>query len=546
TINYVVKAKPVAPKISSFTTNKTSPQIVGTQIGLTAKATGEGTLQYRFRVGDGNGNYSTIRNYSTSNTATWNANYVGNKILCVDVKDSNGKVTTKTINYVVKAKSVAPKITSFTTNKTSPQVKGTAIILTAKATGEGTLQYRFRVGNSSGNYSTIKNYSTSNTVTWNANYLGNKILYVDVKDSNGKVVTKSLNYVIKSPIKLTGKVVEADGDTDYTNNKVLSNATVKITKNGVTQTTKTNANGVYYFEKLMDGAYTITVSKDGYKTSTQTVNIPEGQANYYNSTIELISNASVANGTASGTIYDVLTGNGVKGLTLKIRSGIGNTTGNVLKTIKTGEDGKYSVTLPAGNYCVQIIDERTISNESGRYLTNTFDIKILGNKTIGSQDGNVSTAISSQQIRIVLKWGENPKDLDSHLVGPTSSGEKFHIYFWNKRYEENSKKIADLDLDDTSSYGPETTTIYNPVKGKYQFYVFDYSDRQFNQSSALANSGAVVQVYIGASNKPLYTFNVPQQEGTLWKVFEYDSVTKKITPINKMSYERYSGDIGMN
>ncbi|MDY4079460.1 MAG: hypothetical protein SOY42_11855, partial [Clostridium sp.] len=138
-MNYIVKAKTIA--ISSFTTSKASPQEVGTQIGLTAKATGEGTLQYRFRVGDGNGNYSTIRNYSTSNTATWNANYVGNKILCVDVKDSNGKVATKTINYVVKAKPVAPKISSFTTNKTSPQIVGTQIGLTAKATGEGTLQY---------------------------------------------------------------------------------------------------------------------------------------------------------------------------------------------------------------------------------------------------------------------------------------------------------------------------------------------------------------------------------------------------------------------
>ena len=58
-------------------------------------------------------------------------------------------------------------INSFTSNKVSPQVKGTSITLTAKATGEGTLQYRFRVGDGKGNYSTIKNYSTSNTVTWN-------------------------------------------------------------------------------------------------------------------------------------------------------------------------------------------------------------------------------------------------------------------------------------------------------------------------------------------------------------------------------------------
>ncbi|MDY4079827.1 MAG: leucine-rich repeat protein [Clostridium sp.] len=197
TMSYVIKAKPVAPVISSFTTSKVSPQYTGTSITLKAKATGNGTLQYRFRVGDGKGNYSTIKNYSTTNTATWNANYVGTKVLCVDVKDSNGKETTKTMNYVIKEKSAALTISSFTTNKTSPQVKGTAITLTAKATGTGTIQYRFRVGDGAGNYTTIKNYSTSNTAIWNANYVGRKVLCVDVKDSTGKETTKTMNYVIK-------------------------------------------------------------------------------------------------------------------------------------------------------------------------------------------------------------------------------------------------------------------------------------------------------------------------------------------------------------
>ena len=536
--------KVIAPlKITSFTADKTSPQASGTKINLTAKATGTGTLKYKFLIKDSKNNWFAIRDFGTTNTTVWTAGSTGDKTLYVDVKDSTGKVVRKEMSYKVIS---SLKITSFTTDKASPQTVGTNVKLKANATGTGTLQYKFLIKDSAGKWYVIRNYSTSNEVIWTPGSEGSKTLYVDVKDSTGKVVRKEISYIVKSSTKLIGKVVEADGDTDYTNNRVLSNATVKITKNGVTQTTTTNANGVYSFEKSMNGTYTITVSKEGYKTSTQTINIPEGQANYYNSTIELIPNTNVAEGTATGHVYDVLTGSGVKELTLKIRSGIGNTTGPVLKTIKTGVVGGYSVTLPAGNYCVQIIDERTVSNERERYLTNTFDIKILGNETIGSQDGNVSTSISSQQIRIVLKWGENPRDLDSHLIGPTSSGEKFHIYFMDKSYAENSKEVADLDLDDTTSYGPETTTIYNPISGKYQYYVFNYNERHSNKNSSLANSGAMVQVYIGASSKPLYTFNVPQQEGTLWKVFEYDSVTKKITPINEMSYESYSSDIGMN
>ena len=530
-------------KINSFIADKKSPQVSGTEVKLTAKAEGIGTLKYKFLIKDSKGNWYVIRDYDASNTTVWKTGTAGDKTLYVDVKDNTGKVVRKEMSYKVTSQL---KINSFTADKQSPQLSGTSIKLKASATGTGKLQYKFLIKDSAGNWYVLKNYSTTSETTWTAGSKGDKTLYVDVKDSTGKKLRKSMNFTIKTPIKLIGEVVKADGDTDSTNNEVLPNATVKITKGNVTQTTKTNSEGIYSFEKLISGTYTITVSKDGYKTATQTINIADEQASYYNSTIELISNTSTENGTASGVIYDVLTGNGVKGLTLKIRSGMGNTTGTIVKTIKTGEDGKYSVALPAGNYCVQIIDERTLSNEKDRYLTNSFDIKTIGNKTIGSQNGNVSTAISAQQVRIVLKWGEYPRDLDSHLVGPTSDGSKFHTYFSKNGYYEDDIKIADLDLDDTSSYGPETTTIYNPISGKYQFYVHDYSNRANDDSLELSKSGATVQVYIGASNKPAYTFNVPKQKGTLWKVFEYDSVTKKIKPINEMSYERYASDIGQD
>ena len=182
--------------VISFTSNKVSPQVKGTSITLTANATGTGTLKYRFRVGTANGNSSLIKDYSTSNTAIWNANYVGTKVLYVDVKDGNGKVVTKTMSYVISEKIVAPTISSFTVSKASPQVAGTQVTLTAKATGTGTLKYRFRVGTANGNSSLIKDYSTSNTAIWNANYIGTKILYVDVKDSNGKVTTKTIKFII--------------------------------------------------------------------------------------------------------------------------------------------------------------------------------------------------------------------------------------------------------------------------------------------------------------------------------------------------------------
>ena len=100
-MSYTVKAVP--PTVSSFTVDKKSPQASGTQVKLTAKATGTGTLQYKFLIKDNaTGNWAVLRNYGTSNTYTWTTGKAGNKTVYVDVKDSNGKVTRKSISYTIK------------------------------------------------------------------------------------------------------------------------------------------------------------------------------------------------------------------------------------------------------------------------------------------------------------------------------------------------------------------------------------------------------------------------------------------------------------
>ncbi|MCI6190137.1 MAG: leucine-rich repeat protein, partial [Clostridium sp.] len=187
--------------IESFTANKQSPQVSGTEIILTAKATGSGTLQYKFLIKDSNGNWGMLRDYGTSNTYTWKTGKTGNKTLYVDVKDSNGKVERKSMSYTVKEEAKAPVVSSFTASKQSPQTSGTQVILTAKATGSGTLQYKFLIKDSNGNWGMLRDYGTSNTYTWKTGKIGTKTLYVDVKDSNGKVTRKSMSYTVKEEAK---------------------------------------------------------------------------------------------------------------------------------------------------------------------------------------------------------------------------------------------------------------------------------------------------------------------------------------------------------
>ena len=270
--------------------------------------------------------------------------------------------------------------------------------------------------------------------------------------------------------------------------------------------------------------------------SPQTLTITDSATNFYNATIEAVSEDNAGTGKASGKIYDAVTGAGVKDLKLVIRKGLNNIVGDYEQVITSGDNGVYTTgDLNAGNYTVQILDERSLSNEEERYYTSSFNIKILGDCTIVNQDGVATNGLTADQLRIVLRWGETPSDLDSHLVGPTGSGSRFHIFYSDQDHYENSQRMADLDLDDTSSYGPETTTIYTPVSGTYTFLVHDYTNKSLTSSSYMSNSGAYVEVYLGASTNAAMTFYVPSGIGTVWTVFRYNSDTGRIEPINTMS-----------
>lgn len=135
--------------------------------------------------------------------------------------------------------------------------------------------------------------------------------------------------------------------------------------------------------------------------------------------------------------------------------------------------------------------------------------------------------IEPESIRIELTWGENPLDLDSHLVGPSVDGlGRFHVYFGNKTYYSpgNSNRqlyAAELDYDDTNSFGPEVTTIHALTPGNYYFYVHDYSNGSSSTSKAMARSGATVKIYKGSDNVPISTFSVDSnRSGTYWNVFQ--------------------------
>lgn len=150
----------------------------------------------------------------------------------------------------------------------------------------------------------------------------------------------------------------------------------------------------------------------------------------------------------------------------------------------------------------------------------TLIIKKAGYSTLVTKGpvNNLTYALSPVMeqldgMRIVLSWGEQPLDVDSHLSYPGN-----HICYYHK-----TGAMANLDVDDTDSFGPETITIDKKQQGqKYIYAVHDYSDKDISGGSRLSNvSDARVYVYIG--NSLIRSYNVPRNKaGNTWVVFMID------------------------
>jgi len=113
-------------------------------------------------------------------------------------------------------------------------------------------------------------------------------------------------------------------------------------------------------------------------------------------------------------------------------------------------------------------------------------------------------------VRVVLTWGSTPADLDSHLWFLNN-----HTYFGNK-----TGTNANLDVDDTDGYGPETIPIKEKKFGsEYYYAVHDFTNRDSKSSTEMSKSRATVFVYIGQSL--VRTYYIPKNKtGNLWTVFK--------------------------
>ena len=337
---------------------------------------------------------------------------------------------------------------------------------------------------------------------------------------------------------IRGAVANAEDRSQY-----IANAKIEI-RDAVTlevvETVYTDADG-RYSAVVPGGTYLIDISAANYIPFRSHCTVAEKQEVFIE-TFLMVAGEEDANetGTIGGKITNVVTGMPVAGVTLTIRKGWNQTTGEIVAVVMSNQDGNYKLNLPLGNY--------TILMEKADYVTDHFNVAVAKTENLswhGTLNPNGESAIPTGDMRIVLTWGLNPRDLDSHLCGPRSDWNgRFHVYFSAMKYASEGTVHAFLDLDDTNSYGPETTTIYSMnQQGTYSFYVHDYTNAGKRENTQLANSGAKVTVYVG--DDIVATYHVPVDGvGDLWHVFDFDADSRLLTPVNQFTTVGYASAVG--
>lgn len=290
----------------------------------------------------------------------------------------------------------------------------------------------------------------------------------------------------------------------------------------------TDNNGKYYiYVPSEEYNYNLKISKDGfydseiYGVTMRNEQVEASQDSVYLFTPDM-ENADVElklgdalNYSADGTSMEPL-----EYADIYVRNGMNNRIGQITYQTQSDSNGNVNLNLSPGMYTVEVA--------SSGFENMYYNIQSNPIKSQNFYEFYATPDLGEGELRIVLTWGATPSDLDSHLFSTVGSNSD-HIWYGDRIDAFGSN----LDVDDTSSYGPETITIPDfSNENYYKYCVTDYTNCSAGNCNSLdmSYSDACVNVY--SSNGLVATFHVPAvREGVIWEVFEIRK--GDITPIQR-------------
>ena len=171
---------------------------------------------------------------------------------------------------------------------------------------------------------------------------------------------------------------------------------------------------------------------------------------------------------------------------------------NGTATVRTRNDGTFKV--PAKSDAQALVYAQYSGERSNSQSVFTPGV----NQSVQLEDCLV---FGEESITITLSWGQDPSDLDSYLYGPD-----FTIYYGNKGALDNTP-YAQLDVDDTSSYGPEVITVSKLDNGA----TYSYGVHHYSGSSTITQSPTRVELNI---NGELMVFTPSGSSDRYWHAFD--------------------------
>jgi len=308
----------------------------------------------------------------------------------------------------------------------------------------------------------------------------------------------------------SGKVLNTTGGP-------VKNATIDFLVNGSKKyEVKSDFTGSFDLSKIAKGTYTVNITATGYNLYTEQTTINETGTKEF---------TIIGGATITGTVINSQTGTGLAQATVSFTVDQGATSSSGAELVVTTDNsGAYTITNgPTGTFAGFV--------EAPNYFQRRMETVTFNEGTNQVPPSTLVSQPNLGQLRIILTWGSSPGDLDAHFTGPLATGGRFHIY-----YSQKTATGANLDVDNTHSYGPETVTIKSFVTGTYRYSVYNYSNKSSTGGSGIASSPTKVEIYDHTGLLKSFTAPACNVSANTWRVFDISYAGTNANIITQNTY----------
>jgi len=280
---------------------------------------------------------------------------------------------------------------------------------------------------------------------------------------------------------------------DLANSNPISGANVAYSGGS----TVTNSSGYWSFPSVPPTSITFTGSKSGYINGSVTHAFSGDKTNL----IIFLNKETPSAFTVSGVVVDASNNARISGANVSYSGGSTTANSSGEWTFTTVPSGTHTFSASASGFVSGSKQEIITANKSGVVIA-------------------LSRVMASDEVKAILTWGAEPRDLDSHFLSqPIPGGVESHIYYSNKG-SAVSEPFVRLDVDDVSGYGPETVHIAKTGDriGTYFIYVWGGTPGYFDDSGSTA---AQVEIVTDGASTAIQRPPVPSGVTTprYWYVF---------------------------